>query len=141
MQMSKYLYYPSIAASAMVSGKVDVRVGVRPDGKVAEITVFPQVDGPLKALFYWAVVDAALHATFECRGCTQPSTPHTLSFVFSLDGVDSAGNLLPPSWKQTGDASSEVTVFGRLPVCDHCPSGEPFHKRAARCLWLWHCSQ
>jgi predicted RNase H-like HicB family nuclease len=86
-------------------------------------------------------IDAAARASFECRGCTQPSTTHTIAFVFSLAGLDSAGNPLPPAWKQTGDASSEVTVFGRVPIVSGGGPSKPFHVRAARCLWLWHCSK
>jgi len=134
------LHYPPIAAAARVTGKVDVRVGVRPDGSVAEATVFPRADTPWR-LLYATAADAAARASFQCRGCTQPSTPHTITFVFSLDGFDSDGKALPPVWKQIGNTSSEVTVFGDVPVCDHCPSGEPPHKRAARCLWLWRCSK
>jgi hypothetical protein len=37
-------------------------------------------------VLHGVAVDAAARATFECRGCTQPSTPHTLTFVFSFDG-------------------------------------------------------
>lgn len=135
------IYYPPIAASARISGKVDVRVLVRPDGTVAEVTFFPQPEARWKQLFYATVADAAARASFECRGCTQPGTPHTLTFVFSFDGFDSAGHLLPTAWKQTGDGTSEVMVFGEMPVCDHCPRGEPLRKRAAQCLWLWHCSE
>ena len=134
------MHYPPIAESARVTGRVDVRVGVRPNGTVAEVTVFPQADAPWN-LLHGMAVDAASRASFECRGCTQPSTPHTIAFVFSLDRFDSAGNLLPPVWKQIGDSSSEVTVFGRVPVINIGPPGKPFHVRAARCLWLWHCSR
>jgi len=141
MQIPASVRYPPIAESALVSGKVDVRVAVRPDGSVAEVTVFPRADAKWPLLFYGTVVDAAARASFDCRGCTQPSTPHTITFVFSFDGSDSAGNPLPPSWKQTGDANSEVIVFGRVPICDHCPGSEPPPQRAARCLWLWHCSK
>lgn len=135
------VYYPIIAMQARVSGQLDVRVGVRPDGSVADVTVFPQADARWKELFYVTVVNATARATFACRGCTQPSTSHMLTFVFVLDGIDSAGNLLPASWKQTSDARSEVTVFGRVPVIGPGPASTPFHTRAARCLWLWHCSE
>jgi hypothetical protein len=82
-----------------------------------------------------AAVDAASRASFECHGCSELSTPHTMTFVFAL--VD--GPLPPPAWKQTGDASSEVTVFGEVPIYNGGPS--PPHLRAARCLWLWHCGK
>ena len=134
------LYYPAIAESARVSGKVDVRVEVRPDGSVAAVTVFPQAGFPWK-LLHGIAVDAASRASFECRGCTQPSTPHTIAFVFSFDGFDSAGNPRPAVWKQIGDTSSEVTVFGHVRIINVGPPSKPFHTRAVRCLWLWHCSK
>lgn len=133
------LGYPVIAQSARVSGKIDVRVGVRPDGSVAEVTTFP----PARwwDLLQGTATSAAAHASFECRGCTEPSTAHIITFVFSLDGSDSAGNPLPPVWKQTGTASSEVTIFGRQDVINpRGPTSKVFHVRAARCLWLWRCS-
>ena len=125
--------YPPIAVSAWVSGTVNVRVGVRPDGSVAETTLLRDV-----RLLSDAAVKAASGATFECRHCTEPATPHTISFVFSiLDILDSPP---PPVWKQTGNASTEVTILGRVYLCDHCV-GKPHRVRAARCLWLWHCSE
>jgi hypothetical protein len=85
--------------------------GVRLDGSVAEIRrLDDDVPGSGDAagrlapkLLKPAVVTAATGATFDCRHCTEPVTPHTIAFVFSfLDSFDSP----PPSaWKQTGDAS------------------------------------
>jgi TonB family protein len=119
--------YPPIAESARVSGTVNVRVGVRPDGSVSETTLLQDVP-----LLSDAAVKAASGATFDCRQCTEPATPHTIAFVFSILGR--LDNPPPPVWKQTGDASSEVTIFGRTYLCDHCPSGMPSRVRAARCL-------
>ena len=133
--------FPPIAASAMLSGTINVRVAVRPDGSVAEVTVFPQA-GMAWDLLHGAAAEAAVHASFDCRGCTQPATAHTIAFVYSLDELDSANNPRPLEWKQTGDASSEVTVFARVPVLGPFgPPSKPSHVRAARCLWLWHCSK
>jgi TonB family protein len=126
--------YPAIAESARVSGTVNVRVGVRPDGSVSETTLLQ--DLPLLSA---AAVKAASSAKFTCGKCTEPSTAHTIAFVFTL--LDLYDNPRPPVWKQTGDGSSEVTVFGRVYECDHCPFGEPSRVRAARCLWLWRCNQ
>jgi TonB family protein len=122
--------YPAIAESARVTGKVEVRVGVRPDGSVAETTV---LDG--LPLLNDAVVNAASGATFECRLCTALSTPHRIRFVFSFEDLNTART----AWRQTEDASSEVTVFGHLPVL--YPPGKPSRSHAARCLWLWRCSK
>jgi TonB family protein len=123
-----HVSYPPIAESARVSGKVNVRVRVRPDGTVAESTLLEGLP-----LLSNAAVDAASRASFECRECTEPSTSHTIAFVFSFDGLDSDGNPRPPAWKQTGDASSEVTVFGHVPILYVGPPSKPFHVRAARC--------
>ena len=126
--------YPPIAESARVRGTVNVRVGVRPDGSVSETTLLQDVP-----LLSDAAVKAASGATFQCRQCTDPATRHTITFVFSI--LDSLDRPPPPVWKQTGDASSEVTIFARTYLCDHCPRGEPPRVRAARCLWLWRCSE
>src|SRR5262249_4122921 len=117
-------------------GGVSVRVGVRPDGGVVETTLLHGVP-----LLNDVAVDAASRAIFECHDCSQSSTSHVITFIFSFDGFDGAGNLLVTAWKQTGDASSEVSVFGRLPIIDVGSPRKAFHVRAARCLWLWHCSK
>jgi hypothetical protein len=127
--------YPEIAVSARMRGTVKVSVGVRPDGSVSETTLLDDV--PLLSA---AAIKAASGATFECRQCTEPATPHTIAFVFSfMDALDSPPP--PVVWKQTGDASSEVTILGRSYLCDHCPSGKPSRVRAAWCLWLWRCGE
>ena len=127
-------FYPPIAASARVRGTVTVRVGVRPDGSIAETTLLDGV-----SLLNDGALTAASRASFECRGCTEPSTPHTIRFVFSLDRHDSCGNAPPPEWKQAGDASSDVTVFGDVFMLS--PPYKYVRFRAARCLWLWRCSK
>jgi TonB family protein len=126
--------YPPIAKSARVGGTVNVRVGVRPDGTVSETTLLRDVP-----LLSGAAVKAASGATFECRQCTEPATPHTISFVFSL--LDTQDSPPPPVWKQTGTASTEVTIFGNSPLCDHCGPLTWYRVRAARCLWLWRCGE
>jgi hypothetical protein len=127
-----------------VGGTINVRVGVRPDGGVSETTLLEDV--PLKGdgAYIWrllsaAAVKAASGATFECRQCTETATPHTIAFVFSI--LDSFDRPPPPVWKQTGDASSEVTISARSYLCDHCPVGKPSRVRAAWCLWLWRCNE
>ena len=125
--------YPPIAGSARVGGTVTVRVGVRPDGSVSETTLLQDVP-----LLSDAAVNAASGATFECRQCTEPATPHTITFVFSI--LASLDSPPPPVLKQTGDASSEVTIFSQSYLCDHCGGREPPRVRSARCLWLWRCS-
>jgi TonB family protein len=126
--------YPVIAQYARVSGTVNVRVGVRPDGTVSETTLLRDVP-----LLSEAAVKAVSGATFECRQCTEPGTPHTISFVFSLLGTQDSPP--PPVWKQTGAASTEVTIFGNAPLCDHCGPLTWYRVRAARCLWLWRCGE
>jgi len=126
--------YPIIAQSARVVGTVNVRVGVRPDGTVSETTLLRDVP-----LLSDAAVKAASGARFECRQCTEPATPHTMSFVFSL--LDTQDSPPRPVWKQTGAASTEVTIFGNTPLCDHCGPRTLYRIRAARCLWLWRCSE
>jgi TonB family protein len=134
------VFYPPIAEAARVSGTVTVRVGVRPDGTVAETALVQGLP-----LLNDVAIGAASRASFECRKCTQPSTPHLIAFVFSFDGFDSAGKPPTPVWKQTGDARSEVTVFGGAyilgPGPGPGPPSKPVHVRAPRCLWLWRCSK
>ena len=129
------VHYPAIAVSARITGTVRVRVGVTPDGHVAETTVLNSASPFLTD----AAVNSASLASFECRGCTEPSTPHVVVFVFSLDRFDKDGYPPPPEWNQTGDASSEVTIFGQVIFLG--PPGKPQYvrDRSVWCLWLWHC--
>ena len=133
-----HVFYPPIAESARVQGKVDVRVSVRPDGTVAELAAGEAENRSVEGLLRSAAVAAASGARFECRGCTQPATPHTITFVFTLDYP--ADKPPPPVWREAGDARSEVTVFGTVQVCDHCGAApQPTRKRSGMCLWLWRC--
>jgi TonB family protein len=127
--------YPPIAESARVQGQVRVEVGVRPDGSVGSTTL---VHGT--PLLREPAFEAASRASFDCRGCTERSTPHTIVFAFVLDGPDTSSKPVPPTWGPAADGSSEVKVSGRLPIVSFGPN-PPFHLRAARCLWLWHCSR
>src|SRR5438552_2489748 len=61
--------YPAIAQSARIRGTVRVRVGVSPDGSVADTTLLDSSSPLLND----AAVNAASHASFECRDCTKPS--------------------------------------------------------------------
>ena len=86
--------YPPIALSALVGGRVSVRVDVRPDGTVANIALvqgIPLLSDP--------AMNAASRATFDCHNCSDSQTPHVITFVFSWDGADSVGHLRPTTWK------------------------------------------
>jgi TonB family protein len=130
------IVYPAIAESARVRGTVRVRVVVSPDGSIAETRLLDGIP-----LLSDAAVNAASHASFECRGCTEPSTPHVIAFVFSFDRDELTRNPTPPEWKETGNSTTEVRVFGHSVTL--FPPGKPHYirDRAARCLWLWHCSK
>lgn len=135
-----HVFYPPIAEAARVQGKVDVRVSVRPDGSVGELAASEGESRIEEGLLRPAAVAAASGARFECRGCTQPATPHTITFVFTLEYPTPTDKPPPPAWRQTGEARSEVTVFGRMAVCDHCgASRPPTRERSGICLWLWRC--
>src|SRR5262249_36590909 len=92
------LTYPPIAESARVEGRVRVQVGVRPDGSVSATTL---VDGV--PLLSTVAFEAASRASFDCHGCTERSTPHTILFVFLLDGPDMGSAPVPPTWKAAAD--------------------------------------
>ncbi len=63
-----HVFYPPVAEAARVQGKVDVRVSVRADGTVAEITAAEAESRGVEALLRSAAVAAASAAHFECRG-------------------------------------------------------------------------
>jgi TonB family protein len=73
--------YPPIALSARVSGDVDVKVMVLPNGTVATASV---VTGPPLPLLVRAAMEAALESRFDCHGC-ETAMPYSLVFSFQLD--------------------------------------------------------
>ena len=124
--------YPPIAVSARVSGEVEVKIGVRPDGTVESAVIVRDV--PLLAS---AALEAAQKSQFECRGCSEPVTPYVLLFAFRLDEPTSPVDL------QQKDVVSVTASQGRVTIVAEPP---PFRYelaslaiRSPKCLWLWRC--
>jgi TonB family protein len=132
--------YPPIAVSARVSGEVEVKIGVRPDGSVDRATV---VSGP--PLLQQAAVEAAQKSQFECRGCSEAATPYSLVFAFQLDGAThSAAEDEQRGAVSATPSQSRVTIVAESPVLygdggTYDASGT--RVRSAKCLWLWKCAR
>ncbi len=123
--------YPAIAASARVSGEVEVNVGVGPDGRVESAVI---VSGP--SLFEAAALDAARKSEFECRRCSAPVTPYSLVFAFRLEDSNQLGaDAAQP--EQIGPARSRVTVVA--PARPIYIIFSSYMVRSAKCLFLWKC--
>src|SRR5688572_42260 len=71
--------YPPIAVAARVTGEVEVKVSVRPDGSV-DSTV--GITGP--PLLHRAAVEAAQQSRFECRECGEGTISYSVVYVFEL---------------------------------------------------------
>jgi len=71
--------YPSIAQSARVSGEVEVKVSVRPDGSIESAEVIGAIP-----LLSEAALEAARKSEFECQRYDVP-VPYSLVFAFVLD--------------------------------------------------------
>jgi TonB family protein len=149
--------YPPIAASARVSGEVEVSVGVAPDGRVESAVIVRGVP-----LLDAAALDAARRSEFECRNCVAPVTHYSLVFAFLLDDPNRPP-VGPPQPEHAGAAPNRLVVvapaqpihilFSSYPVrsvkclflwpCGRRWGGLDFYctrVRSRRCLWLWNCA-
>jgi TonB family protein len=124
--------YPPIAASARVSGEVEVRVGVGPDGRVESAVIVRSVP-----LLDAAALDAARKSEFQCSACAAPVTPYTLVYAFRLDAPNQSAADTPQA-EQTGPAQSRVSVVAPLQPLYILFSSTRI--RSAKCLFLWSCS-
>jgi TonB family protein len=125
--------YPPIAASARVSGDVEVNIRVRPDGSVESATI---VSGP--PLLQQAASDAARQSAFECRGCSETAMPYSLVFAFQLDGgtQSTTGDDLLGTVTET-PSQSRVTIVAETPLA--IVDFASVTARSAKCLYLWRC--
>lgn len=125
--------YPAIAVSARVQGTVEVNIGVRPDGRVdsaAIVRAAPLLDE--------VALEAARSSTFECRGCTDASTPYSLVFAFELEsGAQTPAGDPPPDVISTTPSQSRVRIVAEMPtlIADFVY----ITVRSPKCLYLWQC--
>jgi TonB family protein len=125
--------YPPIAVSAAISGDVEVKVGVRPDGSVESMAI---VSG--HPLLQQAALEAAQRSRFECRGCIEATSSYSVVFSFRFaDASRSAFDTTQPEAISIGPSQSRVTVVAEMPLA--IPYFSYVQIRSAKCLYLWRC--
>jgi TonB family protein len=71
--------YPPLARQAGISGDVELKLGIRRDGSIESAAA---VSG--HAMLTQAALNSAQQSQFECRGCEDEVTSHTLVYSFQF---------------------------------------------------------
>lgn len=135
--------YPQLARQTRVQGDVSISVGVRPDGSV-ESAVATSGHPLLRP----AALDSSQHSQYECRGCTNPITPLSLSYTFQLKDVG-CGQTVPaststvlreskPTTLETQPKNHVLVVAEGVCIIDSWPDRTKV--RSFKCLYLWKCA-
>jgi len=125
--------YPVVARTARITGDVELRLTIRADGSVESATA--KGGHPL---LQQAALKSAQQSHFECRGCGQGLTSHTLTYSFRI--VASPDFPCPAgSWLHVGQVGDHITVMTE-PSLVH-PYFTYTQARSAKCLYLWRCGR
>ena len=135
--------YPSLAHRTGVQGDVSVSLGIRPDGSVESALA---TSG--HPLLQQAALDGAQHFQYECRGCTQPVTPFSVSYTFQIQDLGCVQNddaspstvaqQPKPTTTQTHPSNHVLIVAQAVCIIDYWPDRTKV--RSAKCLYLWKCA-
>ena len=125
--------YPPLAQQARISGDVELKLGIRRDGGIESAVV---VSGP--AMLTQAALNSAQRSAFECRGCEDEVTPHSLVYSFQFASV------ADPDWPCPGRSGPLVTRSeNRVTVIAEPALVYPYFSnvraRSAKCAYLWQC--
>jgi TonB family protein len=126
--------YPPIALAARVSGSVELKLMLRPDGTVDSEEV---VSGP--AMLKQAALGLVSRTVFECKGCTETVTPFQVVFKFELgEAIFCEGR--DQSYPRISQSANTVTVTDRpFGTCDPSATIDKIRVRSVKCLFLWRC--
>lgn len=133
--------YPAIARQTRISGDVQVRVGVRRDGSIAEVAV---VHGhPLLAP---TALESAKGSQFKCTNCPEAGASYLLLYTFETDSDpdpcpdEKSANTAERYYPRVYQSGANITVVERaLVICDPISTITKTKVRSAKCLYLWHC--
>jgi TonB family protein len=131
--------YPLFAKRTMISGDVNLTLGIRLDGTVDSAVM---VSG--HPLLQQAALESAQKSQFECRGCTEAVSQYSLVYTFQLSAPDCpAPTSVPSSANQEGrvraqvhQSQNHVTVIDQGSFCEGVFA---WKVRSAKCLYLWKC--
>ena len=129
--------YPPIAIAARVSGDVDLKITLKPDGStgVAEVESGPQM---LKQ----AAVDSATRSRFQLASTAKAEQSYQLIYRFSLDKATACNQARDKSYPHIHYESNTISIAEQpVGTCDEAQDPDPVHVRSAKCLYLWKCKQ
>lgn len=123
--------YPPIARTAHITGDVELKLGFRKDGALDSIVV---VSG--HPMLVKAALNSAQQSQFECRGCKNEVSFHSLISSFQFDAS--------PDWPRPEESGphvvqsqNHITVTAE-PALVH-PYFANVKARSPKCLYLWRC--
>ena|SRR5215813_2254567 len=133
--------YPQMAKIAGISGDVELRLSIRPDGSVESAA---QLNG--SPILGQAAMDSARQTRFVCRGC-DANVIYSITYTFEVKGTQdpcccTSGH--PSVGSKLNQSPGHVTLTVPPPcVCpDECTAKwAAAHSkfRSIKCLYLWKC--
>ena len=131
--------YPRLAQQARITGDVDLKIRIRPDGTVEAAEV---ISG--HPMLREAALDSARQSRFDCRFCSDGTTEYSLTYRFEIaprEPQKACDDVRAPSPPAEIDKTKHlITVSAwELWICD--PACTITRFRSAKCLYLWKCSQ
>lgn len=137
------LSYPPLARQTRITGSVELRLDVRPDGSVAlavAISGHPLLKQP--------ALENAQHSQFACTDCGENVRSYRLVYAFELgppsyctDKVEHSSSNPEQPYPRITQSPGHVTIVDQPWVtCD--PAGTiTYNKvRSIKCLYLWKCA-
>jgi TonB family protein len=129
--------YPPIAMAARVSGDVDLKITLKPDGTPGTIQV---ESGP--QMLKQAAVDSAARSRFELAPGDQAEPSYQLVYRFALVKALACGQQRDTSYPHIHFESNTVTISEQpMTICDPVGETAPVRVRSIKCLFLWKCGQ
>jgi TonB family protein len=129
--------YPPVAAAAGIVGNVELRLHIRPDGRVDSAEFMSG-----HALLKEAALDSARRSQFECRRCAS-IVEFPLIYRFATVPRDSTKdcNLAsrPPAPETQIDYSKHLVTVVAWQSWTGDPVVTSARTRSVKCLYLWKC--
>jgi len=129
--------YPPLARQAHIWGDVNLTIRIRQDGSVESAAI---VSG--HAMLKQAALDSAKKSEFECPGCSEALTSHSLVYTFKFTEkkcCTETEQSEPHPRVEVTQSQNHVTILTDTAcICD--PSADVRRVRSAKCLYLWRCA-
>lgn len=132
--------YPPLARQTRITGDVELKLDIKPDGSVASALVMS--GHPLLSPF---ALEKMQQSQFACNDCRATVRSYRLIFTFGLvpsscSDIDDKSNISQEQpYPRITQSQGHVTIVDRpVLLCD--PAAATYKVRSAKCLYLWKCS-